>query len=846
MARPHRSLCLLPFVLAVAPQPAASQVGTTTDILTGTVTGPDSQPLAGAIVQVTSVETRVSRQRTTDAHGRFTIVFPDGGGRYELTARFIGMDPVQITVARQADEDRIEATIRMGLLVVALDPVTVSARSGSRSERAGPGGNDRNFNPEQLARTPIDVSDVNTVAALQPGVLGIRGSDSTATAFSVAGQRPTANNITLDGMSFGSGSVPQYAVRSIRVITNSYDVARGQFSGGLVASTTRGGTNVPQGSFTYALRDRSLEWGEVTASPFGQGMTQNQLGGGMGGPIVPNKLFVFAALQGRWRGQLLPSLVSADPGTLAWLGVNPDSAARFVTLASATGAPVTVSGLSGDRATNNTLGLLRLDWQASDVHTLALPATGGTRTTRGGGVMASLTSFFGGHFINELRGYVARQRRDATAFLRLPSGFVDVGSALPTGCETVVALAFGGNSGLPQHTNTGSLELADEFSWLPGATANRLKVGVDVIGTRLEENQTGNQFGTFVYPSLAALAADSPAMFTRTVVPQVHPGTAWNSALYAGDTWRVGRGGGLRVTYGARLEAARFSGAPLYNRAVDSLFGVRTDRIPSEVHVSPRLGFTWAWGDGSDGPQTTFLRGGVGDFRSLTPTALYAAALGAPGLSSGQTQLICVGSAVPTPDWSLYAQDPSTIPTQCTDTATAVTLTATPSVTAFAPGFAAPRARRASLALLHRFGSSNYWVTLEGNYARGVRQYGFRDLNLVTTPRFTLPDEAGRPVYVPVDSIVPTTGAVSYVGSRIHPEFGNVLLVGSDLQSDTKQLILSFTGATRWGASFRLGYTLTRARDQSSYSCCSAVGGFVAPTTAGDPNVSEWGTSGVM
>ena len=860
--RSRRVWPLVFLLAALIPGPAAAQVGATTDIITGKVTGPDSQPLPGAVVVATSVETRVSHQRTSDANGRFTIVFPDGGGRYELTARFVGMAAVQVNVARQADEDRIVANIRMGLAAVPLEPVTVSARSGARSDRTGPGGSDRNYNPEQLARLPIDVSDVNTVATLQPGVLGIRGSDSTATAFSVAGQRPTANNITMDGMSFGSGSLPQDAVRSLRVITNSYDVARGLFSGGLVASTTRGGTNVPQGAFTYALRDRSLEWGEVTSSPFGQGMTQNQLGGGMGGPIVPNKLFVFAALQGRWRGQLLPSLVSADPGTLVWLGVNPDSAARFVTLASATGAPVTVSGLSGDRATNNTLGLLRLDWQASDVHTLtlrldgnwesqeptrvgslALPATGGTRTTRGGGVMASLTSFFGGRFINELRGYVARQRRDATALLTLPSGFVDVTSALPTGGQTVVALAFGGNSGLPQHTNTGSLELADEFSWLPGATAHRLKVGVDVIGTRLEENQTGNQFGTFIYPSLAALAADSPAMFTRTVVPQVHPGTAWNSALYAGDTWRVG--GNLRLTYGARLEAARFSGAPLHNRAVDSLFGVRTDRIPSEVHVSPRLGFTWAWGDGSDGPQTTFLRGGVGDFRSLTPTALYAAALSAPGLSRAQTQLICVGSAVPTPDWSLYAQDPSTIPTQCTDTATAVTLTPTPSVTAFAPDFAAPRARRASLALLHRFGSSNYWVTLEGNYARGVRQYGFRDLNLVTTPRFTLPDEAGRPVYVPVDSIVPTTGAVSSVGSRIRPEFGDVLLVGSDLQSDTKQLILSFTGATRWGASFRLGYTLTRARDQSSYSCCSASAGFAAPTTASDPNVREWGTSGL-
>src|SRR5437867_12875111 len=69
--------------------------------------------------------------------------------------------------------------------------------------------------------------------------------------------------------------------------------------------------------------------------------------------------------------------------------------------------------------------------------------------------------------------------------------------------------------------------------------------------------------------------------------------------------------------------------------------------------------------------------------------------------------------------------------------------------------------------------------------------------------------------------------------------------MGSDLQSDTKQLILSFTGATRWGASFRLGYTLTRARDQSSYSCCSASAAFGAPTTAGDPNVRVWGTSGL-
>lgn len=54
-------------MVAVAPRGATAQVGATTDIITGTVTGPDSQPLAGAMVQAFSLETQISRQRTTDA-----------------------------------------------------------------------------------------------------------------------------------------------------------------------------------------------------------------------------------------------------------------------------------------------------------------------------------------------------------------------------------------------------------------------------------------------------------------------------------------------------------------------------------------------------------------------------------------------------------------------------------------------------------------------------------------------------------------------------------------------------------------------------------------------------------
>ena len=58
-----------------------AQVGGTTDIITGRVTDSEGRPLSGARVEVTSVETEVTRTRTTDQNGRYTILFPDGGGR---------------------------------------------------------------------------------------------------------------------------------------------------------------------------------------------------------------------------------------------------------------------------------------------------------------------------------------------------------------------------------------------------------------------------------------------------------------------------------------------------------------------------------------------------------------------------------------------------------------------------------------------------------------------------------------------------------------------------------------------------------------------------------------------
>jgi hypothetical protein len=261
----------LTFVLCCAcvPRIGRAQVGSSTDILTGRITSPDGKPVVGARVEATSVETGITRSRTTNDDGRYTILFPDGGGSYQMTVRFIGFAPATFTLARQADEDRLVADVRLSPVATQLGPVVVrSTVPTGQGERPGPGSVERTLTGDQLQRLPIDPTDLAALAALTPGVVALTGTDSTNAGFSVAGQRPDQNQVTLDGLSFlGGTNVPTEAVRQTHVITNTYDVSRGQFTGGQVATTTRGGTNQLSGSFAYALRDPNLEFGTDQSTP---------------------------------------------------------------------------------------------------------------------------------------------------------------------------------------------------------------------------------------------------------------------------------------------------------------------------------------------------------------------------------------------------------------------------------------------------------------------------------------------------------------------------------------------------------------------------------------------------
>jgi hypothetical protein len=841
-------------LLGLAPCVTRAQVGATTDIVLGKVVNATGAPMPGVSVRVVSTETQIGRNATTNASGRFTVIFPDGGGNYRVTAKFVGYTPVTIPVNRAADEDRLVANITLGGSIPQLATVKTTARRNNN--RGDAGGTGRQMSPQQIEKLPIDGSDPNALAALTPGVVGVNATDTSSSAFSVAGQRPTLNSVTVDGTTFNGSTVPQEALRSTRVITNTYDVSRGQFTGGQVASTTRGGTNNVQGSFAYYFRNPALSFGNQGPSAFNQLRNQNQLSGGFGGPIIKDRLFSFSAFQLTRRSDNLVDLLNADPATITALGLNPDSVARFIQALRQKGVPLTAPGVPSQRVYENLTAFQRFDLIINDDNSLlvrgdfrgriqdgtrvnpnSLPTVGGHVDGAGGGLLVALTSHFSGSMVNELRTYAQRDYQTTTPYLDGVAGRINPLPDVDSATTGVSALGFGGNSGLPQSTSNDLWESADEISWISPSGGHRVRFGTLFDVSRFAQLQNSGVNGVYSFNSIGAFLTDSPASFTRTFNAIAKHGGVTSGALYIGDTWVPTSP--LQLTYGVRAEATQFNGAPAENPDIENLFHLNTGLWPSEVHVSPRFGFQYIFRSAQGGQPSAVIRGGFGEFRANAPVSLFSSAQSQTGFPGAESQTVCTGSSIPFNgnDWPGYFNGSIPVPSNCPN---APQFDSLRTVTAFDRDFHSPRAWRGSLGVQKRlFAGMN--GSVDFTYARGVNLFGVTDANLNTTPKFYLPDEGNRPVYTTV--VDSTTGTTNLAGSRRVATYGNVYDVNSRLQSDTRQATVAINGFSLLGITYQVSYTYSHVRDQSSFAGGSAAYGFSSATTGGNPNQSTWATS---
>ncbi len=303
--------------------------------ISGTVTDRQGAVVSEAKVTVTSNETGVSQEATTDDNGSYTVnrLAP---GLYRVTVEKAGFKQAVLDNVQVSGEQMNPANVTLDVGAIA-ETVTVNgdqlpAIDTESGQIAG------TVTSKQIQALPSFGRDVFQLVQLTPGVFGDgarngngdttnqpgnqgpNGTSGSAGIFqtenrpqvSSNGSRQDANNIQLDGIgitsvSWGAAAIitpNEDSVKEVRVVSNDYDAENGRFGGGQVQVTSQNGTNQFHGSAFFKADRPGLNAyqnfhgtaGEPT-DPLRNENRFNQIGGSVGGPVIKNKLFFFFAYE---------------------------------------------------------------------------------------------------------------------------------------------------------------------------------------------------------------------------------------------------------------------------------------------------------------------------------------------------------------------------------------------------------------------------------------------------------------------------------------------------------------------------------------------------------------------
>jgi len=808
------------------------------DTITGRVIGSDGTPIARAGVRL-AMEVGREQAVQTDAAGGYRFVVPGGPGSYVVSASAFGYLPFTAAVERVPGTTRIGRDLRLTPRPLLLDTVkAVSVRPAetpTAAERAA------RWSAVTSESFPVDPGSFADVAALEPGVVRAGGDGA---GLSIAGQSPEQNGATVDGATYGGGSLPSEGVRSMGVFTNSYDVARGQFSGGQIAATTIGGTNLWGGSLGGYVDPTALRYGGPPENVAGRPGRRLRLNGGGGGALVRDRLFVFGAVDLAHGTQTGTGLELLDSAALRRLDVAPDSARRLIEITRRLGAAAPEAALPQSSARDFASALARVDYALSRTQSLTarldwrgfngagfgssplrLLGSAGEHRTRDGGVLLQHASGRG-RWANELRVYRSVGRAGADAGAMAPAGLVRVLSTLQDGTTGASVLAFGGVPFAVREEHS-LWEVGNELKVAAGS-GHLVKAGVLIQEERAVAGAVSGRGGTFTFNSLTDLELGRAASYTRNLADEPGQAVRRYAALYLGDSWMASER--LRLVLGARLDGTRYGRRFALAPAVDSLAFAGRGQVPAGVVLTPRFGFRYD----APGRGSWTVEGGAGGFAGVPPLASLAAQWSETG--QGQASLVCVGPAAPTPEWGRYGTDPGAIPSSCGGDEGSIFSAAAPRVTLYHPAFASPRTWRASLGARGKL-TPRWGLGVDALLVRGTHLPSAADLNFLGEASFALPGEGGRPVYAAAHEIDPATGGVAPGAARAAPALGPVLELGSRGESWTGQLTTGVNGFIGWGGQLGVSYTLTRARTLQG-----GVPARGAPpaSTAGDPTRLEW------
>ena len=292
---------------------ARAQTQITTGVIQGTVLDEAGAVLPAANVEVKNPDTNFSRTLTTDPGGRFVFLQLQPG-RYLLTVSKQGF----ATLVQENLELTVGQTISLSLnmkvsrleekITITAAPTIDTVKTESSST----------LNELAVGNLPILGRKFEDLLTLTPGVSITQGPDGDEINF--AGQRGIFNNVSLDGGDYNNGffgeqaggqraaiDITLEAVKEFQVIATGASAEFGRTAGGIVNVITKSGTNSFHGSLFHYQRLEALSADTSDGKPLTD-FSREQFGGTIGGPIIKDKVFFFAAVEQIFANLTRPNL----------------------------------------------------------------------------------------------------------------------------------------------------------------------------------------------------------------------------------------------------------------------------------------------------------------------------------------------------------------------------------------------------------------------------------------------------------------------------------------------------------------------------------------------------------
>ena len=350
--------------------------------LRGTVTDQQGAPLAGTSVTVRNENSGLTRTATTNESGEYLIRNLPVGDDYSVTVGGKGY-----TGAR-TEELSLNlgqtAVLNFGLSVASqadgLEEVIVVGKASAATQIAvGPSAI---FGLETLETMPAINRNITDIIRADPRV-HVDESRGGINSVQCGGKNSRFNSYTIDGVkindSFGLNSngypterIPfSYdAVQQVAVELAPFDVEYGGFTACAINSVTKSGENEFHGGLFYdytgdSLRGDSLEGDKITTGDY----SEKRYGFNIGGPLIEDKLFFFAAYE-KLDGANLFDRGARGSGAVNEIEVDQSELDEIANIAR-TLYQYEPGGIPQSRDHDDEKMLVKLDWNINEMHRAA-------------------------------------------------------------------------------------------------------------------------------------------------------------------------------------------------------------------------------------------------------------------------------------------------------------------------------------------------------------------------------------------------------------------------------------------------------------------------------------------